>query len=74
MNWSTKEVTTVVDIVKESANFPGIFSIKFPDNCWSLDNKRILISTHWRKANVGQCISFLNFLTNFLILFYAENY
>ena len=52
MKWSTKEITTLVDIVKEDNGFPGLFSIKFPNKCWSLDNKRILLDTHWRKANV----------------------
>jgi hypothetical protein len=54
MKWSTKEVTTLVDIVNEgsSKGFPGIFSIKLAKDCWSLDNKRILLNTHWRSANV----------------------
>lgn len=32
--------------------FPGIYAMKFPQNCWSLDNKRILINSQWKRANV----------------------
>ena len=54
MKWSTKETITLVDIVKDgsSKGFPGIFSIRLANDCWSLDNKRILLDTHWRSANV----------------------
>jgi hypothetical protein len=54
MNWTTKKVTTLSDIVKfsEAEEFPGLFSMKFSNNCWSVDNKRILVSTQWKRANV----------------------
>ena len=55
MKWSTKETCTLVDIVRNNNSgslFSGIFSIKFPTNCWSLDNKRIMLDTQCNKTNV----------------------
>lgn len=53
MNWESKKVTTLVDIIKspKAEDFPGIYAMKFPQNCWSLDNKRILINSQWKRAN-----------------------
>jgi len=53
MNWKTKEVSEIVEIVNspKDSEFPGIFSMKFPKNCWSLDSKRILLNTQWRRAS-----------------------
>jgi acylaminoacyl-peptidase len=51
MNWATKEMTAVCDIVRYNADFPGIFSHSFPQNCWSNDDKRILLTTQWRNSN-----------------------
>ena len=54
MNWASKSVSVLSDIVKSSEGdaFPGLFSIKFPNKCWSSDDKRILIGTQWKRANV----------------------
>ena len=52
MKWPIKEITTLIDIINDDNGFPGLFSIKFPNRCWRLDSKRILIDTHWKKANV----------------------
>ena len=54
MNWKTKETTTLIDIVHspKGNEFPGIYALGFPKNCWSMDNKRILMNTQWKRANV----------------------
>lgn len=53
MNWKTREITTLVDIVNnpKASQFPGIYAVGFPKNCWSIDNKRVLINTQWNRAN-----------------------
>lgn len=53
MNWKTKEISTVIDVVKnpKGNDFPGIYAMGFPQNCWSLDNKRILMNTQWKRVN-----------------------
>lgn len=55
MNWKTKEVSTLVDFAKspKGDEFPGIYAMGFPQNCWSLDNKRILMNTEWKRVNVS---------------------
>ena len=54
MDWKSKQITVLSDIVKssEADEFPGLFSMKFSNNCWSSDNKRILVATQWKRANV----------------------
>ena len=55
MNWKTKEISTLIDIIRGSNDeneFPGIFSSKLLPNCWTSDNKRILLDTQWRRTNV----------------------
>ena len=68
MNWKTKEITTLIDVVRGSSDtnqFPGIFSLKLPTNCWSLDNKRILLDTKWRATNVILRSSLYIYFSNF---------
>lgn len=46
MDWETKAISTLVDIVKEqNEGFSGIFSQSLPSKCWSKDNKRIVLSS-----------------------------
>ena len=52
MSWSVEEnpsVDILIDIVKEEGSskegFNGIFSLKLPNKCWSLDSKRIVFSS-----------------------------
>jgi hypothetical protein len=54
MEWKSKQITVLSDIVKSSEGdeFPGLFSMKFSNNCWSSDNKRLLVATQWKRANV----------------------
>ena len=33
--------------------FPGIFAAELGPKCWSLDNKRILLTTNWRRTSVS---------------------
>ena len=54
MNWTSRKTYVLSDIVRytEGDEFPGFFSMKFSNNCWSLDNKRIILATQWKRANV----------------------
>jgi acylaminoacyl-peptidase len=45
MDWDSKKVDVLVDIVKEAGDFSGIFSLCLLNECWSMDNKRIILST-----------------------------
>lgn len=47
MDWDTKQVSTLVDVVKELGlnGFNGIFTQTLLSKCWSLDNKRIILTT-----------------------------
>lgn len=56
MNWNTKSTTTIIDTVKDiNESFPGIYAVKLPQDCWSIDNKRILLNTGYRRTN--RCLS-----------------
>ena len=54
MDWATKNVRTLVDVVRDfDSAFPGIYAVKFPaDSCWSEDDQRILLNTNFRSTNV----------------------
>lgn len=49
-DWPTKGIVPVVDIVRHAtaSEFQGIFTARLHTKCWSLDSKRIVISTNWR--------------------------
>ncbi|CAF0768632.1 unnamed protein product [Brachionus calyciflorus] len=54
MNWKTKEIKTVLDIVdqpKNSNDFPGLFAVNLTKNCWSSDNKRLILDSQWLGRN-----------------------
>jgi hypothetical protein len=57
MDWNTKNITNIIDVVKDiNESFPGIYAVKLPQDCWSLDNKRILLNTGYRRTNRCLCV------------------
>jgi len=52
MSMRIKSITSY-DLNEKDDEFPGIFAIKFPKNCWSRDNTRLLVDTQWRRSNVN---------------------
>lgn len=51
MNWATKSIETLVDIVGTpdytKNEFPGIFGLNLSPHCWSNDNTRVILNTNW---------------------------
>jgi len=47
MEWDTKQISVLIDVVKELGinGFNGIFCQALLSKCWSLDNKRIILTT-----------------------------
>ena len=54
MDWSSKKISVHVDIVKsvQADEFPGLYALNFSNQCWSLDDKRIIVSTEWKRTRV----------------------
>ena len=54
MEWDTKTISTVVNIVREqNEEFSGLFTQNLPTRCWSQDNKRILLSSQVNHKTVS---------------------
>ncbi|KAK3579079.1 hypothetical protein CHS0354_029939 [Potamilus streckersoni] len=53
-DWQKKESTVVCDIVgtPKQNGFPGVYEVTIPRDCWSTDNKRIVIGSLWRSQAV----------------------
>ncbi|XP_052782185.1 acylamino-acid-releasing enzyme-like [Mya arenaria] len=49
-DWKAGENTTVVEVVKDAPNddFPGIYTVTLPENCWCADGRRVVMNTVWR--------------------------
>lgn len=47
-----QKLSTVIDIVRNPTgdDFPGVFALNFPDRCWAVDNKRLVMNTGWRSS------------------------
>ncbi|XP_060593623.1 acylamino-acid-releasing enzyme-like isoform X2 [Ruditapes philippinarum] len=50
----SKISSTVVEKVKFAAGdeFPGVYAVKVPDECWCEDNTRVVINSSWRSRDV----------------------
>ncbi len=46
-------------LVSEIDGFPGLFVLDVPYRCWASDNKRIVVSTHWKSKIVREKILLL---------------
>ncbi|KAJ8302109.1 hypothetical protein KUTeg_021096 [Tegillarca granosa] len=47
-----QKLSTVIDIVRNPTgdDFPGVFALSFPERCWAVDNKRLVMNTGWRSS------------------------
>jgi acylaminoacyl-peptidase len=50
-DWATKGIVMVVDVVHSASKpdeFPGLFTLRLEETCWSDDSKRVVLTSQWR--------------------------